>query len=542
MFENLGIGTRLIAAFMVGALIAATLGFIGIKNIRHMSSSADKMYDNMLVPLGEISATATKFQQARLIMREAMEATDPRQQQALIEERTQLRASINQWADSFEKKIYNEETKKLFAEFKEANKAYGDCIKKVLELDKSGDKAAAAAYFYSSDTKKAAKDLQNAIDRMIEAKQKQAQVSTAADRADAAANTRYMLAMIVASVLLSIGLGLYIARSITRPLSRVVDAANRIAGGDLTVSIAASSRDETGQLMAAMGNMVEELRAMVERIAAISSSLASDSSQLHSASTQIATGAEEVAAQAETVATASEEMSATSNDIARSCGMAAEASRQSTEAASDGAAIVHETINGMHVIAERVRDTSRTIEALGGRSEQIGAIIGTIEDIADQTNLLALNAAIEAARAGEQGRGFAVVADEVRALAERTTTATREIGEMIKAIQNETREAIKAMDEGVREVEKGASSSERSGAALQDILDRIGVVSMQVSQIATAAEEQTATTNEATVNVQQITVVIGQTARGAEETAGAASALSGDARDLETLVRHFKLA
>jgi methyl-accepting chemotaxis protein len=203
---------------------------------------------------------------------------------------------------------------------------------------------------------------------------------------------------------------------------------------------------------------------------------------------------------------------------------------------------VQETITGMNIIADRVRQTSRTIEALGSRSEQIGDIVGTIEDIADQTNLLALNAAIEAARAGEQGRGFAVVADEVRALAERTTKATREIGEMIKAIQNETREAVKAMEEGVNEVEKGATSSQKSGLALEEILGRINEVSMQVNQIATAAEEQTATTGEVTSNIQQITEVVHQTARGAEETASAAAQLAEQAQGLQNLVRQFKLS
>jgi methyl-accepting chemotaxis protein len=195
----------------------------------------------------------------------------------------------------------------------------------------------------------------------------------------------------------------------------------------------------------------------------------------------------------------------------------------------------------MQAIADKVRESAHTVSSLGARSDQIGAIVGTIEDIYDQTNMLALNAAIEAARAGEQGRGFAVVADEVRALAERTTKATHEIGEMIKAIQSETGGAVASMEHGVREVEKGMDSSRRSGEALQQILEAISDVNLQVQQIATAAEEQTAVTGEISSNIHQITDVVQDTAKGAHQTADAASGLSHTAHDLQQLVNRFKL-
>jgi methyl-accepting chemotaxis protein len=255
----------------------------------------------------------------------------------------------------------------------------------------------------------------------------------------------------------------------------------------------------------------------------------------------MATGAEEVAAQANTVATAGEEMSATSNDISKNCQLAVQGGDQANQAAQSGAEVVNETVLIMGRIASRVSATAQTVRNLGERSDQIGAIIGTIEDIADQTNLLALNAAIEAARAGDQGRGFAVVADEVRALAERTTRATKEISEMIKAIQKETREVVDAMEEGVREVETGTGEAARSGQALQQILDQISDVTMQVNQIATAAEEQTAVTGEISSNIHQITEVVQATARGAAESAGAAEHLANQAEELISLVGKFRL-
>jgi methyl-accepting chemotaxis protein len=234
-------------------------------------------------------------------------------------------------------------------------------------------------------------------------------------------------------------------------------------------------------------------------------------------------------------------MAATSNDIAQNCHLAAEGAIRASQTALDGANVIDNTLAAIAQIAEKVQESAKTVEKLGVRGEQIGAIIETIEDIADQTNLLALNAAIEAARAGEQGRGFAVVADEVRALADRTTKATREIGEMIKAIQCETKEAVAAMEQGVYQVEKGTVEAAKSGQSLQEILQQINDVTMQVKQIAIAAEEQTATTGEISNNMQQINEVIQMTSRGAHESAVAAGQLSGNSEDLQGLVRQFRL-
>jgi methyl-accepting chemotaxis protein len=234
-------------------------------------------------------------------------------------------------------------------------------------------------------------------------------------------------------------------------------------------------------------------------------------------------------------------MSATAGDIAQNCQLASEGSQQASAAAVSGVDIVNQTIAVMNSISERVKNSAKAVESLGNRSDQIGEIIGTIEDIADQTNLLALNAAIEAARAGEQGRGFAVVADEVRALAERTTKATHEIGEMIKAIQHETKNAVITMEEGVREVALGSEKAADSGRALEQISQRINDVNAQIHQVATAAEEQTATTSEISTNMQQITEVISMTSRGAKDSETAANRLSVLAEDLRRIISQFKI-
>jgi len=540
MFNSMKVGTKLMAAFVLIAVISAVVGSIGVRKIHQLDDEDTKLYEKVTLPLGEMADISIAFQRIRVNARDiiaASSAEDKARFAGLIKD---LRETISKESEKFEKTILTDEGRKLFEEFKHSRTVYGPQLDKVIELAMS-DKDAEATALLQGEAGKASRAEQDVIDKLMDSKIKQAKLTSDNNTKVAHAASILMITLVVVGAIIAIMLGLIITRMITTPLRYAVDTASAIGAGDLTVDVQVTSRDETGQLMAAIKTMTENLRTTISQVSDTSTQVAAAASQLHSTAERIATGAEEVAAQSGTVATAGEEMSATSGDIAQSCQMAAEGAQRASQSASNGAEVVERTVAVMGQIAAKVQESARTVESLGARSDQIGEIIGTIEDIADQTNLLALNAAIEAARAGEQGRGFAVVADEVRALAERTTRATKEIGEMIKAIQKETKGAVAAMEQGVQQVEAGTSEASKSGAALCDILEQVNAVAMQVSQIATAAEEQTATTGEISSNMQQITEVVQQTSLGAHESATAAAQLSGNAEELQRLVRQFKL-
>lgn len=356
-----------------------------------------------------------------------------------------------------------------------------------------------------------------------------------------------MLATLLVVVILVLTFVVIIKRWITRPLQKAIAETELLASGDFRninesdVNNQQKTVDEVVLLSQGIQRMAYSLKDLLVRIDVASNVVSSTATQIHATTQKIATGSANVAAQAVAVATAGEEMSATSGDIAQNCQLAAEGAQKASSAAQAGAEVVARSVAVMGHIAAKVQESAKTVALLGTRSDQIGAIIGTIEDIADQTNLLALNAAIEAARAGEQGRGFAVVADEVRALAERTTRATREIGEMIKAIQNETKGAVSAMEQGVCQVETGTEETQKSGQALQEILQQVHDVAMQINQVATAAEEQTATTREISSNMIQITDIVQNTSQGANASAIDAAQLKQNADELKLLVDRFKL-
>jgi methyl-accepting chemotaxis protein len=340
---------------------------------------------------------------------------------------------------------------------------------------------------------------------------------------------------------------LIILRVVGSTMSRIKQTIERlkyISDGEwkLTIRLDESKKDELGELAQCINLFVEKLQEIISQLSGNSVQLAEAVGSLNAARLHIANSSDEVADQVSNVAGASEQMAASAREIALSCQRVAENSELAINTVNDGSAIVRHTVDGMGKIATRVQETARTVESLGGRSDQIGQIIGTIKDIADQTHLLALNAAIEAARAGDHGRGFAVVATEVRALAERTTKATNEIGEMIKSIQSETQLAVQAMEEGVKEVEAETTEAERSGAALTAILNQIDVVASQVYQMASAAEQQTTTTSEITKHIQVISDVVQRNTRDAQESADATSRLDSMAGNLQDIVAQFKVA
>ena len=329
---------------------------------------------------------------------------------------------------------------------------------------------------------------------------------------------------------------------IVRPVDKVVEMAESMADGNLGVpDMNIRSRDEVGKLGQALNSMKARFNEILGRIRSSSDHVASAATELSATSSQIVQSSDRQSFQTNQVATAMEEMSATVIEVSRNSQNAAESAAETQEIAVQGGEVVRKAAEGMMSVAETVRTSASTVEALGKSSDEIGAIVAVINDIADQTNLLALNAAIEAARAGEQGRGFAVVADEVRKLAEKTTKATKEIADMIKTIQTETRGAISSMHEGTKQVEEGVQLAGEAGEALQQIVSSVERVTDMVRQIATAAEEQSATSEEITSNVSEISAAAEENAEGIRQMSVATEDLSRVAEELRAIVGTFVL-
>ena len=447
---------------------------------------------------------------------------------------------VDQAALALQQNVSDPEAGRLIREFLEAHRQMGGSYRKGLQAFKD-------AGFDSKAGDLAVAGIDRAPTELLVASSKR--IKSLSDTMSHEATQRGYrgilsgLALMGITLLLGVaGFLLTIQKNIVDPAHRLVEDLSHLERGDLSRPILSTNHDELGKIAASAELVRLHLGAMVGKVGAAASGVAGTARELLQSSGSIAAESGKLSSQTEAVASASRQMSDTSDEISSSCLDVAQAADQADAAARSGAGVVQETIAVMNRIAQRVQHTAETTSSLGARSEQIGQIIGTIEDIADQTNLLALNSAIEAARAGEQGRGFAVVADEVRALAERTTRATREIGEMIKSIQDETKSAVGAMTEGVREVESGTCEAAKSDQALQSIQDKIASVTMKASQIATAAEEQTATTNEITRSIQTFSSIVEQTASGSQQATLAANRLSEFSRELQRMVDQFQVA
>lgn len=326
------------------------------------------------------------------------------------------------------------------------------------------------------------------------------------------------------------------------PIKEGVEVLEDMAKGNFTARVKGDYKGDHRLIANSINSLGNSLNDILTNISEMINLTASISEQISSATEQMAAGAQEQSVQANEVAMSVDEMTRTILDTSKNASRAAEASKKAGTVAHEGGNVVDKTINGMNRIAQFVEKASEKIQALGKSSEQIGEIVQVIDDIANQTNLLALNAAIEAARAGEQGRGFAVVADEVRKLAERTTKATKEISDMIKQIQGVTDNVVESMREGSSEVDSGKSLANKAGESLKQIIESSNEVQDIVAQVASASEEQSSTSEVISRNVESISKVTNENATGVQQIASSADELNKMTLNLKGLIAQYKFA
>ena len=539
MLRTITIQKRLLAAFSSLALLLLMSGLLSLNSMTNIRDRAEIAEVDLIPSLVNLADMNLYLSRIRIRM---LDIVLYREQERFAEHSGKLdefKQLLSKAQADFERKIHSERERQLYNEFSATEKEYIQVQEQILTLVKNSDLTTATAMLAELRpvTNKMMLLLQQLSDMTVQYAQ-----TYRTESISAFVSARWItMSIVVFSLIFSFVISVAIARSINRPLKRGLEAAQYIADGDLSRPLTVDGKDELTELAHALQQMQKSLREAISHIASSSNQLASAAEELNVVTDESAKALQLQNDEVRQAATAITEMSSAVDEVAVTALKTSDASAQSSNLAKDGTQKVIQTRSVIEKMNADVQKSTAVINTLAEKVSDINLVLEVIRSVADQTNLLALNAAIEAARAGEAGRGFAVVADEVRSLAYRTQTSTGEIEQMIHQVQSSAKEAVDAMKLISSNADNAQNVAKSASDALELIAENIMSISDQNHVIAGAAEEQSKVAREIDRNIVSISDLAAQTADGSRQTMASTSELTRLAIELNELVSKFKV-
>lgn len=537
--RNIKLTTRALLSFGIICLLLIGLGVAGLSKMDGIHSSASDLKNNWLPSVRQASRIETAMLLYRLDARRFV-MDDARLGDASVKKIGQLRANLSKATQDYAPLVSDDTEKQLFNRVATNVSAYQDKIDQLIELSKTRSYQE-MALFIQETTKPQAVALQTSLEELISVNEKGAEQSAMTADGSFSSGRNISIIFIIIAVIVTICVAVAFTRSVTRPIQTLLASTRKIADGDLRTPVEISGADEMTELQTATATMLASLKGTIQHISDSSGQLASAAEEMSSITKESNAGIQRQSMETEQAATAVNEMTAAVEEVARNAVSASHSTQASERSAQTGQERVSQTIASLEKLSATVERTGVEVEGLASQAQHIAKVLDVIGSIADQTNLLALNAAIEAARAGEQGRGFAVVADEVRALAHRTQTSTREIEQMIQGIQKGSTLAVQSMRQSSQEAGATLLVAHEAGVAIQQITASISDINERNLLIATASEEQAQVARSVDQNLVSIRDLSTQSSTAASQTAVASNELSQLAVGLNRLVARFSV-
>ena len=538
---NMTIRTKLTAAVVSATLLMIAIGVAGLWGTHSAQQAAESIYKDRLVAIDILNDVRNLQNQIRINLLIARQSGDSFEVLASADKINGNIFQVAQLLEDYNKRKIGSAEKKLMEEFVAARLHFGRTgVVPMIDLLQA-EKFDAADKHRKEVVDPAFTKVSDAIDAVIKQQSALAKAQFEQTAKQASAIRIGSIAAILIGAFMALGMGTLIARSINQGVAALVEASARLADGDLTAHVSVQGKDELCRVGLSFNQMAAQFSHLISEVNASSEQVNQTANGLSTAAGQVAQGSRLQSEQAAAAANSVELLNAAFKEIAATSVDIVSAANNARELSSRGNQVVSSAVQGIEKVAKTVSESAVSISDLGQRSKQIGQILSVIKDIADQTNLLALNAAIEAARAGEQGRGFAVVADEVRKLAERTTSATAEISTMVGAIQKDTQQAVETMRQSSDDVRDGVALASEAGKALKDISESVEHVVNMIGQIANSTRNQSEASESLTATVEEIARMAVETRSANEHAVSASEEMATRSHGLRSIISRFRL-